>query len=130
MSTNELPVEALAHLFLDFKEPLSETWQKSARYTVSAESLHALALDANIPSIVKARNTYGHFRMASQMNKVSGRYWKPEDQVLELFLTKSQVSVTSGICDVLEIMFGLLKSPKELGNNCLLNSTTFTSSIL
>jgi hypothetical protein len=82
MTTKELPVEALARLFLDSDAPLGETWLKMACYTASVESLHALALDANIPSIVKARNTYGHFRTASQLNKVAGRYWKPEPELL------------------------------------------------
>ncbi len=82
MSTHELPAEALSRMFLDSEAPLGQTWLKSASSPVLAESLHGLALDLNIPLIVKAQNTYGHFRTASQMNKVSGRYWKPEPELL------------------------------------------------
>jgi hypothetical protein len=82
MSTTELPAEALSRMFLDSKAPLGQTWLKSASALVLAESLHALALDSNIPFTVKAKNTYGHFCMASQMNKVSRRYWKPEPALL------------------------------------------------
>jgi hypothetical protein len=82
MSTNELPVEARFRMFLDPEAPLGQTWLNSDSSLMSAESLHALALNANIPLIVKAQNMYGHFRTASHMNKVSGRYWKLEPELL------------------------------------------------
>jgi hypothetical protein len=78
MAPTETLAEALLHLFLDPKAPLGKTWLNSAGHIVSDESLHCSAMAPTVPSIAKARSMYGHFRTASQMNKVSGTYWKPD----------------------------------------------------
>ena len=87
MSSKEISAETLSRLFLAPDAPLGETWLQSASLPLSDDSLPALVLASNIPSMVKARSTYGHFRTASQMHKVSGRYWKPEP---ELFASLQQ----------------------------------------
>jgi hypothetical protein len=76
--TTETSAEALSRLFLAPTAPLGQTWLTSTGNIVSNESLHCLVMASTIPSIAKARNMYGHFRTASQMNKVSGIYWKPD----------------------------------------------------
>jgi hypothetical protein len=81
MSSKEIPAETLLQLFLAPDPPLGETWLQSPSLPLSDDSLHGLVLASNIPSMVKARSAYGHFRTASQMHKVSGRYWKPEPEL-------------------------------------------------
>jgi hypothetical protein len=82
MSTvNKTPQEVLQRLFLATDAPLCQTWLTLAKQPISSDALHGLILDSKIPSVVKAQNMYGHFRTASQMNKVSGPYWKPEAEL-------------------------------------------------
>jgi hypothetical protein len=83
--TTETSAEALPRLFLAPKAPLGKTWLTSTGNIVSNESLHCLVMASTVPPIAKARNMYGHFRTASQMNKVSGIYWKP-DAALKTYL--------------------------------------------
>jgi hypothetical protein len=75
MSSNEIPAEMFSRLF-------GQTWLQSASSPVSVDSLHGLVLASKTPSMVKARSTHGPFCTASQMHKVSGRYWKPEPELL------------------------------------------------
>jgi hypothetical protein len=65
-------------------------WLQSARIAFTNDSLHSLVLASKIPSIAKARSTYGHFWTASQMHKVSGTYWKP-DQELAAYLQQDPI---------------------------------------
>jgi hypothetical protein len=90
MSSNNPPAEDLPHLFLAPDAPLSQTWLRSARIPFLGDSLHSLVLASKIHSIAKARGMYGHFCMASQMYKVSGMYWKP-DQEIAVFLQQEPV---------------------------------------
>jgi hypothetical protein len=48
----------------------------SMRLTELALHCHAFALKT--PLVARAHDVDGHFRSASQMNKVPGRYWKPK----------------------------------------------------
>jgi hypothetical protein len=57
---------------------MGQTWLLSTHILLLDVALHHLALEPKVPLIAKARNAYGHFCTASQMNKVPGRYWKPE----------------------------------------------------
>jgi hypothetical protein len=82
MSSNEPPTEVLQHLFLATDAPVGQSWLNSVSTPVSLDALHCLVLDLNIPSMVKARSTYGHFRTASQVNRVPGPYWKPEPKLI------------------------------------------------
>jgi hypothetical protein len=62
-------------LFLATDAPMGQTWLPHILLTELA--LHRQALAPKAPSVAKARDAYGHFRTASQMNKVPRRYWKP-----------------------------------------------------
>jgi hypothetical protein len=81
MSTNAPSAEALQRLFLDPDAPLGHAWLLSARIPFSDDSLQNLVLASKIPSLAKARTTYGHFRTASQMHKETGTYWKPDPEL-------------------------------------------------
>jgi hypothetical protein len=84
-SVPESTAEVLQRLYLASDAPLGRAWLQSARITFSVDALHSLVLGSKIPSTSKARSTYGHLRTASQMYKVPGTYWKP-DQELAAFL--------------------------------------------
>ena len=75
MSSIEPTTEVLERLFLATDAPLGEAWLLSASIPLSSDSLHHLVLTSKIPSIIQARNSYGHFRTASQMHKASGLHW-------------------------------------------------------
>jgi hypothetical protein len=81
MSTNAPSAEALQHLFLAPEAPFGDVWLLSACIPFSDDSLQDLVLASKIPSIAKARSTYGHFRTASQMPKETGMYWKPDQEL-------------------------------------------------
>ncbi len=70
--------EAFKRLFLATDAPMGQTWLHSTRIPLTDLALHRQALAVKVPPPAKARNAYGHVRTASQMNKVPGRYWKPE----------------------------------------------------
>jgi hypothetical protein len=74
-STAPAPAD-FSRLFLATDAPMGKTWLLSTRIPLTKAALHHLALESKIPSIAKARDAYGHFRTASQMNKVPGRYWQ------------------------------------------------------
>jgi hypothetical protein len=78
MSSTATASADFSRLFLASDAQMGKAWLLSTRIPLSKEALHHLALVSKIPSIAKARDAYGHFRTASQMNKVPGRYWKPE----------------------------------------------------
>jgi hypothetical protein len=82
MAPNKTAAEAFQRLFLDPSGPLGKTWLSSANAIVTTNALHSQAVASNPPLIVLARSTYGHFRMASQMNKVPGPYWKPDPELV------------------------------------------------
>jgi hypothetical protein len=96
MSSTEPSSDALQRLFLDPDAQLGQTWLHSARIPFSKDSLHSLVLASKTPSIAKARATYGHFRMASQMHKVSGTYWK-RDQELASFLQQEPIRLNPSL---------------------------------
>jgi hypothetical protein len=68
---------------------LGQTWLQSTCIPLSSNLLHHLVLASNNPLIVKARDTYGHFRTASQMNKVPRKYWQPEAALSALIQQES-----------------------------------------
>jgi hypothetical protein len=72
MSSNEPTAEVLERLFLAPDAPLGAAWLQSAIIPLSHGSLHHLVLTSNIPLIIQARSSHGHFCMAGQMHKVSG----------------------------------------------------------
>jgi hypothetical protein len=82
MSSTKPPAEVLQHLFLATDALLGQTWLCSAHIPFLKDSLHSLVLASKTPSIAaKARATCGHFHTASQMHKVSGMYWKPDQEL-------------------------------------------------
>jgi hypothetical protein len=76
-STTSAP-KVFNHLFLATDAPMGQTWLLSPQIQLSEVVLHHLALESKVSLIAKARDAYSHFCTASQMNKVPGRYWKPE----------------------------------------------------
>jgi hypothetical protein len=73
------PVPELSQcLFLAPDAPMGQTWLLSTRIPLTELALHHQALASKVPSVAKACDANGHFRTASQMNKVPGRYWKAE----------------------------------------------------
>jgi hypothetical protein len=74
--------EAFQHLFLANDAPMGQSWLHSTCIPLLEVVSHTLALDSKVPSTSKARDAYGHFCMASQMNKVPGQYWKPEPNLI------------------------------------------------
>jgi hypothetical protein len=84
VTITETSREVFHCLFLAPNAPIGKTWLDSACTPLSDDALQCLALASKIPLLVKARNMYGHFRMASQMKKTSGLYWQPD---LELVAT-------------------------------------------
>jgi hypothetical protein len=83
MAPNETAAEAYQRLFIDPSGPLGKTWLSSVSTVLTTDALHRKAVSSNLPSIVQARSTYGHFRTASQMNKVPGPYWKPDPELVK-----------------------------------------------
>ena len=74
--------EVFSHLFLaDADARMGQIWLLSTRILLLEAALHHLALTSKAPLISMARDAYGHFCTASQMNKVPGRYWQPEPDV-------------------------------------------------
>jgi hypothetical protein len=63
---------------------MGQTRLLSTRIPLLDAALHHLALASKVPLITKARDAYGHFCTARQMNKVSGRYWQPDPDVMNL----------------------------------------------
>jgi hypothetical protein len=58
---------------------MGQTWLLSTRIPLTELALPRQALASKVPLVAKACDAYGHFRtVVSQMNKVPGRYWKPE----------------------------------------------------
>jgi hypothetical protein len=53
-------------------------WLLSTHIPLMELALHHQALALKVHLVAKARDAYGYFCKASQMNKVPGRYWKPE----------------------------------------------------
>jgi hypothetical protein len=82
--------EVFQRLFLATDAPMGQTWLLSTRIPLTELALHRQALASKVPSIAKARDAYGHFRTASQMNKVPGRYWKPEPDLERFHPTEFQ----------------------------------------
>jgi hypothetical protein len=70
--------EVFQRLFLATDAPMGKTWLLSTRIQLMELALHRQALASKVPLVAKARDAYGYFRTASQMNKVPGWYWKPE----------------------------------------------------
>jgi hypothetical protein len=96
LSSTKPSSDALQRLFLDPDAQLGQTWLRSACIPFLKDSLHSLVLASKTPSIAKARATYGHFRTASQMHKVSSTYWKP-DQELTSFLQQEPIRLNPSI---------------------------------
>jgi hypothetical protein len=89
-STAPVP-EVFSRFFLADDAPMGQTWLLSTLIPLSEAALHHLAQAWKVPLIAKARNVYGHFRKASQMNKVPGRYWKPEPDLTTFLEQTSQL---------------------------------------
>jgi hypothetical protein len=49
---------------------MGQTWLLSTHIPLIELALYRQALALKVPLVAKARNAYGHFRTASQMNKV------------------------------------------------------------
>ncbi len=86
-----VPAPDFQRLFLATDAPMGQTWLRSARIQLSKVALHHLALASKVPSVSNARDAYGHFRTASQMNKVPGRYWKPGPDLVNSIQQASQL---------------------------------------
>ena len=70
--------EVFQRLILATDAPMGQTWLLSSLIPLTELVLHHQALALKVPMVAKARDSYGHFCTASQMNKVPGWYWKPE----------------------------------------------------
>jgi hypothetical protein len=102
MSSVSPAPEVLKHLFLAEDALLGQTWLQYTCIPLSANSLHHLVLALKTPSVVKAREAYGHFRTASQMNKVPGKYWQPEPSLSTLIQQESLLLNPQPASDLLE----------------------------
>jgi hypothetical protein len=91
MSSTAPAPKVFSHLFLATDALMGQTWLLSTHILLSEAALHHLALASKVPLIAKARDAYGHFCMASQMNKVPGRYWKPEPDLTAFVEQTSQL---------------------------------------
>jgi hypothetical protein len=83
--------EVFPCLLLATDAPMGQTWRLSTRIPLTELALHHQALASKVPSIAKARDPSGHFRTANQMNKVPGRYWKPEPDLSASIQQNSQL---------------------------------------
>jgi hypothetical protein len=84
MSSNEPTAEVLQSLF--------RTWLKSSSTPVSSDALYCLVLDLNIPSIVRARSTYGHFHSA-RWTKSPGHIRNQSQKLSSTSITNPFVSI-------------------------------------
>jgi hypothetical protein len=91
MSSTAPAPEVFNRLFLAADAPMGQTWLLSTRIPLSDEALHYRALASKVPSVAKARDAYGHFRTANQMNKVPGRYWQPNPDLTNLLEQTSKL---------------------------------------
>jgi hypothetical protein len=83
--------EVFSRLFLANNAPMGQTWLLSTHILLLEAALHHLALTSKVPLIAKARDAYGHFCIASQMNKVPGQYWQPEPDLMIFLEQTSQL---------------------------------------
>jgi hypothetical protein len=84
MSSTAPASEVFNRLFLAADALMGQTWLLSTHIPLSDEALHQRALASKVPLVAMARDAYGHFRTANQMNKVSGRYWQPNPDLTTL----------------------------------------------
>jgi hypothetical protein len=90
MTSIEPSAAALKRLFLHPGAPLGQAWLQTSKISLPADSLHFLVLALQVPPAAKARNVYGHGRMARQMHKVSSKYWSPGLELAERIKQESQ----------------------------------------
>jgi hypothetical protein len=91
MSSTAPPPEVFNRLFFATDAPMGQTWLLSTGIPLLDAALHHLALASKVPLLATARDAYGHFRTASQMNKVPGQYWLPDPDLTTLLKQTSKL---------------------------------------
>jgi hypothetical protein len=116
MSSTEPTTEVLECLFLAPDAPLGAAWLQSTIIPLSHDLLHHLVLTSKIPSIIQARSSYGYFRTASQMHKVSGLHCPSESglnaalQQEPLCLNPQPVSLLKNMWYYVSTALGILET--------------------
>jgi hypothetical protein len=75
---SETPAAALGRLFKGTNAILGTPWVNSVNSGWSEASLHRQVVATGTVKAAKTRDVYGHYRTATQMQRVEGTYWRKD----------------------------------------------------
>jgi hypothetical protein len=73
---SETAAVLLGQLFKGANAPMGISWVDSVNTGWSELSLHRLVVSNGTLRAAKTRDVYGHFRTATQMQRINGTYWR------------------------------------------------------
>jgi hypothetical protein len=75
---SETPAAALGRLFKGTNAIFGTPWVNSVNSGWSEASLHRQVVATGTVKAAKTRDVYGHFRTATQMQRLEGTYWRKD----------------------------------------------------